>query len=365
MPGRISVDYDQEDATAENNADFHVIRFVARIVLGIIKQCWAMSGAVVLAVLFLYWMYGGILAFLALCFAATGIIYNAGDKLLYYPDTPPHSRLFVPAPFTVGLPFENVFFKTKDSVKLHGFLMKQPDGIAEQVPTILFLHGNAGNIGHRLPNARGLYRQLGCNIFMVEYRGYGKSDGHPSEKGLYLDAQAALDYLHNRSDIPRDKIMVFGRSLGGAVAIDLAIQPSSESKIACLLVENSFTSIPDMAKLIVRMKAIQYIPRWFYKNKYNSLQKVANLCLPCIFISGLMDELVPPSMMLDLYRQCGSPHKRLVQVPRGNHNGTWACPGYYRHLAEAVEQVMQTVRPSSRLNSEAVIEVTGKVTETN
>nr|CAG4644142.1 EOG090X09ZU [Lepidurus arcticus] len=363
MTGRISVDNDQEDMTAENNADFHVIRFVANIVLSIIRQCWAMSGAVVLAVVFLYWMYGGILAFLVLCFAATGIIYNAGDKLLYYPETPPHSRLFVPAPFTAGLPFENVFFKSKDSVKLHGFLMKQPDGIAEQVPTILFLHGNAGNIGHRLPNARGLYRQLGCNVFMPEYRGYGKSGGHPSENGLYKDAQAALEYLHNRPDIQRDKIMVFGRSLGGAVAIDLAIQPVSEGKIACLLVENTFTSIPDMAKLIIRFSFIKYIPFWFYKNKFESLRKVVNLSLPCLFISGLMDELVPASMMLDLYRQCGSSHKRLMQVPRGNHNGTWACPGYYRHLVEAVEQVMQTASPPSRSNSEAVIEVSAKSTD--
>ena len=91
-----------------------------------------------------------------------------------------------------------------------------------QVPTVLYLHGNAGNIGHRLVNVQGLYNSIGCNVALVEYRGYGRSEGTPSEEGLCMDAQAALDFLLTRSDINTEKILVFGRSLGGAVAIDLA-----------------------------------------------------------------------------------------------------------------------------------------------
>lgn len=139
-------------------------------------------------------------------------MYRAGDQLLYYPEIPPNSRIFVPAPNTVDLPFENVFIKSIDSTKLHAYFIPQPQ--AHQCPTILFFHGNAGNIGHRLPNARGLFKHLQANILMVEYRGYGLSEGTPSESGLYKDAQAALNYLLNREDIDHRRIIVFGRSLG-------------------------------------------------------------------------------------------------------------------------------------------------------
>lgn len=132
--------------------------------------------------------------------------------MLYYPEVPTNSRLFVPAPNTFGLPFENVYFKSLDSTKLHAYFILQPQ--PHQCKTILFFHGNAGNIGHRLPNAKGLFKHLQANIFLVEYRGYGLSEGVPSESGLYKDAQAALNYLQGRQDIDQRQIVVFGRSLG-------------------------------------------------------------------------------------------------------------------------------------------------------
>lgn len=141
-----------------------------------------------------------------------GIVYHAGDKMLYHPDNPPNSRIFVPPPNALSLPFENIYFKSLDSTKLHGYLILQPQPL--ECPTILFLHGNAGNIGHRLPNAKGLYKYLHANVFLLEYRGYGFSEGHPSESGLYKDAQAALNYLLSRQDIDHSRIIVFGRSLG-------------------------------------------------------------------------------------------------------------------------------------------------------
>ena len=110
----------------------------------------------------------------------------------------------------------------RDGTQLHLFLVKQPGEQSKKVPTVLYFHGNAGNIGHRLLNVQGLYTSIGCNVALVEYRGYGRSEGSPSEEGLYMDAQAALDFLLTRQDIATDKIVVFGRSLGGAVAIDLA-----------------------------------------------------------------------------------------------------------------------------------------------
>ena len=132
--------------------------------------------------------------------------------MLYYPEIPANSRIFVPAPNTLDLPFENVYFKSMDSTKLHGFFIPQPQ--AHQCATILFFHGNAGNIGHRLPNVKGLFKHLQANIFLVEYRGYGMSEGSSSESGLYTDAQAAFNYLCSRQDIDKTRIVVFGRSLG-------------------------------------------------------------------------------------------------------------------------------------------------------
>ena len=221
----------------EMNPDFLVIRIVGRIVISVIKQCWAISSAMFVSVVLFYWMFGGISAFIVLCFSAagniyiqplyckdirinflylifsyTGIIYRSSDKLLYYPEVPQNSRIFVPSPNTIGLPFESVYLKSLDSTKLHAYFMPQPE--PHKCPTILFFHGNAGNIGHRLPNAKGLFKHLQVNILLLEYRGFGLSEGKVSEGGLYKDAQAGLNYLHTRQDIDHRKIFVFGRSLG-------------------------------------------------------------------------------------------------------------------------------------------------------
>jgi len=148
----------------------------------------------------------------------------------------------------------------------------------------------------RLQNALGLYQYLQCNVLMLEYRGYGLSQGSPSEEGLYMDARTALDFLSLRHDVNHKEIIVFGRSLGnvfmyipfglwllfwritfyanyraycagGAVAIDIAAQPEYASRIWCLIVENTFTGIPDMAKVLIGWRVLHYLPLCFYKNK--------------------------------------------------------------------------------------------------
>ena len=148
-------------------------------------------------------------------FALSGILYHSTDRFLYHPDQPATARVYVPSPSIVGLTFENVYIKSKDSVRLHVFFVKQAnEALTSTSPTVLYLHGNAGNIGHRLMNVKGLVQLLGCNVCLLEYRGYGHSDGTPSEEGLYLDAQAGLDFLVGRPDVDPNKIVVFGRSLG-------------------------------------------------------------------------------------------------------------------------------------------------------
>ena len=119
--------------------------------------------------------------------------------------------------------YEDVWINTRDKIRIHGWLVKIKKN-ADLAKTVIFFHGNAGNIGARLPNIYLLVKELNCNVFIIDYRGYGKSEGTPNEPGIKLDAQATLKYLKTRDDINQDMIFVFGRSLGGAVAIELCMQ---------------------------------------------------------------------------------------------------------------------------------------------
>ena len=132
-------------------SDFVFIKVVARIALQIMRKFWAFTSAALLALILLYWLWGGLIAFMLVVLGATGILYHAGDRLLYHPEQPPTSRVYVPSPSMVGLTFESIFIKTRDSTRVHMFLVKlQPPERVSRAPTLLFLHGNAGNIGELL-----------------------------------------------------------------------------------------------------------------------------------------------------------------------------------------------------------------------
>lgn len=192
-------------------------------------------------------------------FSSSAGLYALQDALLFQPNEPDTSRLIVQTPDLYQMPYETIFIETSDHERLHGFLIKQPQR-SESCETLLFFHGNAGNIGHRsvehrkssslfffdvlififrVQNAYLLYRQCQINILLFDYRGYGKSTGFPSEAGLYLDAQAVYDFARGRNDLNQQKIFLFGRSLGGAVAIHLGKTTnfSNEFKIIFLLIE--------------------------------------------------------------------------------------------------------------------------------
>ncbi|KAK0180672.1 hypothetical protein PV327_003031 [Microctonus hyperodae] len=288
------------------------IRFVSNNTL----KSWIFSGTYVLLCFLLHWLYGGILGpFFLVCFAATGILYRIEDQFVYYPELPPDSRICVPLPSIFNLPFEPVYVRSGDGTLVHMFFIVQPGEKAKQSPTVLFLHGNAGNVGHRLQNVSRLYHEIQCNILMLEYRGYGFSHGTPTEEGLYMDAQAGINFLAGRTDINTNEIIVFGRSLGGAVAIDLATRYDNKVKIWCLILENTFTSIPDMAS----------------------------------FLIGMSDTLVPPRMMADLYNNCKSTCKRLVTIPDGTHNDTWTKNGYYHNIQTFLNELRE--KPPARESS--------------
>lgn len=320
--------------------DEKIIRAFALFILILCKSWMYMTGtAVIFTVIFI--VFGGWFSFLFLLICVPAILYNTEDKLVYLPDVPKNSRTAVLVPEFFKLPYETVYIRSIDGTLLHGFFIRQPEPHCAQAPTVLFLHGNAGNIGNRLPNASKLFKLLGVNILLLEYRGFGLSKGRPSERGFYADARAALNYLHSRNDINRNEIVVFGRSLGGAVAIDVACCPEYSPKIWCVIVENTFSSVPDMASILIG-SYLRFLPLWFHKNKFLSLSKMKGLRIPALFISGLSDAVVPSTMMDSLYTQCASSLKVKLVFPHGTHNETWQCSGYYSAWKAFFDKIRST-----------------------
>jgi hypothetical protein len=169
-------------------------------------------------------------------------------------------------------------------------------------------------------DVRSFY-ESGFNVLMVSYRGYGNSEGRPSESGLKLDARAALMYAQDRADVLDTKrIFIFGRSIGGAVAIATAAA-AKPREVAGIVIENSFTSIDDMIDVVLPpLKLV----KCFNRNRWNSMQMITTLETPMLFISGLRDQLVPPKHMQDLYDAAVKCRRREFHtVANGTHNDTW------------------------------------------
>jgi uncharacterized protein len=221
-------------------------------------------------------------------------------SMIYHPD--PNLEV---SPAAIGLAYNDVTLTTSDGTQIHGWWIPAENSRS----TILFCHGNAGNISHRLESIL-LFHQLDLSVFIFDYRGYGKSAGSPSEEGTYRDAAAAYNYLREYREISPGKIIIFGRSLGGAVAIELAV----EKEAAALICESSFTSAVDMGKLI-----FPYLPvNLLGFDKYDSISKVGKLSLPKLFIHSREDDIIPFGQGERLYR-AAAPPKEFLEI-RGGHN---------------------------------------------
>lgn len=178
---------------------------------------------------------------------ASSLLYFKQNELIYPRAMPPDARTNVPKPSQFGLTnFEDLLIPTPDGESLSCFLIKPSNRNFARNVTILMFHGNAGNIGHRVPIAKILTEELGCNILMLQYRGYGLSTGTPNEKGITIDAQTGLEYIRQRADLRDSKIVIYGQSLGGAVGIGLAANNYQSGDIAGIILENTFTSIRKM-----------------------------------------------------------------------------------------------------------------------
>ena len=216
------------------------------------------------------------------------------------------SKYIEKTPLDKSLPYEDVYFKTEDGVKLNGWFVPAK---GQARATILFCHGNAGNISHRFDTIE-IFNGLDLNVFIFDYRGYGKSDGWPSEKGTYWDAQAAYNYLMTRRDIDKKKIVLYGKSLGGAVALDLA----TKVKVYAVISDGVFTSTLDMAKEIY-----PFLPaKLFITMKYDTLSKIDGVDAPKLIIHSREDEIVPFHHGEKLFEE--SSEVKEFYPMRGGHN---------------------------------------------
>ena len=268
-----------------------------------------------------------VLAFLLILFILAGtigmgsIFYPIEKRLIYYPE-----RGFICTPDYVGIDYEDVWIQTDDGVRIHGWLTK----LASPLATLLFFHGNAGNISHRVDNLR-LLHGAGIRTLIIDYRGFGRSEGEISEQGLYLDALAAYKALCARPDVPEGSVAVFGRSLGGAVAVDLATKVGP----AALIAESTFTSVRDMVAHIFPILPIGSLLR----TKYDSLAKIGSIRAPVLFVHGTRDELVPFGLGQKLFEAAPEP-KAFHRVDGGGHNDTYVVGGtaYIERLRTFLEE---------------------------
>jgi fermentation-respiration switch protein FrsA (DUF1100 family) len=237
-------------------------------------------------------------------------MYFAQHRMLFLPDIP--SRAVGPGPDAIGLAYEPIDIVTEDNVRLAGWFVpaRTPRGV------ILFFHGNAGNISHRLDSLK-IFHDLDFSTLIIDYRGYGASEGRVSEQGTYRDAEAAWRYLTEQRGIAGEKIVLFGRSLGGAVAAYLA----GRRKAAALIVESGFVSVPDMAA-----RLYPWLPvRWLARLRYPTGEYLKAVSCPVLIVHSLDDEIIPYRQGESLFESAGDP-KELLTI-RGDHNGGFLVSG--------------------------------------
>lgn len=273
-----------------------------------------------------------------LCACALGYVMLFEDSFIYFPSKYPEGAWELEQPRAregqIVAQIEDVQLTSADGVRLHGWyctpLVGRAGGTLEALETratLLYLHGNGGNISHRYDFLNELVR-LPVNVLIIDYRGYGKSEGRPSEEGLYRDARAAWDYLTKARGIPAAQIVIFGKSLGGAVAIDLATKVE-----ACgLIVQSSFTSVADMAG-----EVLPFVPRFLIRTKLDSLSKIASVSSPKLFIHSQADEIVPYRLGRRLFDAARAP-KQFYEVKGAPHNLTNTIGGapYYEALRDFI-----------------------------
>jgi len=246
-----------------------------------------------------------------------------------------HSRVYHPVRqleatgAELGRPFENVFFKTSDGVELNGWFFPVEAQSPHAQLAFLNCHGNGGNISHRL----GLYRallEIGANVFTFDYRGYGASQGKPSEEGTYLDAQAAYQWLRKKGFAGRN-IVVYGESLGGGIASELCVREETGG----LILQSTFTSLRELGA-----ELYPWLPvRWIGRIRYDTHSKLPCLKIPVLVMHSREDGLIGFRHSQENFRAANEP-KFFCEL-RGEHNAeAWEAPGF----ESALQKFLETVR---------------------
>ena len=238
-------------------------------------------------------------------------------------------------PGEVGVEYEEVFFTTDDGIELHGWYLPGSGEV-----TWLWFHGNGGNISHRVDELALFRHRLGVNQFIFDYRGYGRSPGTPSEKGTYLDSRAALEYLLSRPDVVPEKIVYFGRSLGAAIAVELA---ANREPLALVLVA-PFSSIADMAKVAFPFTPFHLLVR----GRYDSVTRIRGIHRPVLILHGDQDATVPLVQGKKLFEAANQP-KRFQSLIGTAHNDTYIAGGgsYWDTMSEFLGSIGDASADSS------------------
>ena len=255
-----------------------------------------------------------------------------------------------------GMPYEDVWLDTEDGCRLHAWWVRPADeSERRRRATLIFFHANAGNMGFRLDNIRQMVSEFQLNVFILSYRGYGNSTGLPTEKGILIDAETTWRHVSSRADVNTQRIVIFGRSLGGSVAIALASKhcrpqadatttsvppscipasdalapsapPATPPYVAGLIVENTFTSISALVNTLFPL--LSPLKPLILRLEWPAITRIASVTCPLLLLSGQLDEVVPCSHMQQLYDAAVScSHKAILKVAKGLHNNTWSEGG--------------------------------------
>ncbi len=208
----------------------------------------------------------------------SALIYFRQSSMIYYPNMP--GRDLSATPQHIGLAFEDIEFTTEDKIRLHGWFVPSEDARG----TLLFFHGNAGNISHRLDSI-AIFNRMGLDVFIIDYRGYGQSQGRVTETGTYRDAEAAWFYLTETRGIDANRVIVFGRSLGSSIAAWLA----SKHRPAALILESSFSSVPSMAQRLYPFLPVKLLATF----SYDTRRYVSTIACPLLVVHSQDDEIIP------------------------------------------------------------------------
>ncbi len=261
-----------------------------------------------------------VLRILVLLLVMGGLLLLLEKRLIYFP-----MRAHDVTPAGLGLAHEELTLRTEDGVRLHGWFLP----VKGSRLTVLVSHGNAGNVSHRLDRALLMQSRLGVDTLLFDYRGFGSSEGSPDEEGTYRDARAAYRWLVARGVSP-ERIVLFGESLGSAVALQLAL----EVEVLALVLESPFASIPEMARAVY-----PFLPLWpFVRTRYDNVAKVGRLRMPLLVLHGARDEVVPFAQGRRVFDKAPEP-KTFFAIKGASHNDTYVVGGdaYWKALREFLD----------------------------